>query len=294
MTDRYCVFGNPVEHSLSPRIHAAFALQTGEKISYEAIKVPHGGFAYSVSAFSSSGGRGANVTVPFKEVARALCTEMSEAAVAAGAVNTLSFIPPGTIRGDNTDGIGLVRDLTQNLKCDLSGLRILLIGAGGAARGAILPLLQQKPARLHIANRTAPKALFLREEFAALAPEPAALTAGPLRGLGQKTGNFDIVINATSAELNDEALELPEGIYAPESLAYDMIYGAEETAFLVQARAQGAARCCDGLGMLVEQAGEAFTIWRGVRPDTAPVLALLKTEIDLLRRRRAAASRRTP
>jgi len=294
MTDRYAVFGNPVEHSLSPRIHSAFALQTGENLSYEAIRVPHGGFAYSVSSFSASGGRGANVTVPFKEAACSLCSEMSEAAVVAGAVNTLSFIPPGIVRGDNTDGIGLIRDLTKNLKCLLTGQRVLLLGAGGAARGVILPLLEQRPARLHIANRTAPKGLFLREEFAAHTPNPAILTAGPLRELGRISGGFDIVINATSAELDGEALELPQGVFATEALAYDMSYGVEETAFLSQARTLGAARCCDGLGMLTEQAAESFLIWRGVRPDTAPVLTLLKTELDLMRRNRAAASRRTP
>ncbi len=295
MSDRYCVLGNPIEHSLSPRIHAAFALQTGENISYEAILAPlepRDGFAAAVSAFAAAGGRGANVTVPFKEQAYALCTETSERAAAAGAVNTLTFTAPGTIRGENTDGAGLVRDLTRNLQCALSGRRILLLGAGGAARGAILPLLECEPARLHLANRTAPKALALvlalRERFAV-----DGLTAGPLRELGNDREQFDIVINATAAGLSGEVPELPGGIFAADALAYDMIYGAEETSFLAYARGLGAARLCDGIGMLVEQAAEAFFIWRGVRPDTAPVLALLRTELELKRRNRAAVSRRT-
>lgn len=266
MTDRYAVFGNPVAHSKSPRIHALFAAQTGQDMQYEAILAPRDGFVASVQAFAAAGGRGANVTVPFKEEAFRLATELTPRAAAAGAVNTLSFAG-GAIRGDNTDGAGLVRDLTANLGCGLAGKRILLLGAGGAARGVLLPLLGEQPAELFICNRTAAKAGELAAAF--------RVAGGGFDALAGR--QFDVVINATAAGLADAALPLPDGVFAPGSagcLAYEMLYG-RETPFMAQARAAG-AKVADGLGMLVEQAAEAFLVWRGVRPETAPVLAALR------------------
>jgi shikimate dehydrogenase len=263
VTDRYAVFGNPIAHSKSPRIHALFAAQTRQDLSYEAILAPLDGFADAVRGFVAAGGKGANVTVPFKEEAFRLATELSPRAQAAGAVNTLSFA--GTaIRGDNTDGAGLVRDLTANLGCRLADARILLLGAGGASRGVILPLLEAKPAVLFVANRTAAKAEQLAAAF--------NIEGGGFEALAGRA--FDLVINATSAGLSDAALPLPAGVFAPGCLAYEMLYG-RETPFMAQARAAG-CQVADGLGMLVEQAAEAFFVWRGVRPDTAPVLAELR------------------
>ena len=269
MTDRYAVFGNPISHSQSPRIHALFAAQTGQDMSYEALLAPPDGFAAAVRDFMAAGGKGANVTVPFKEEAFRLATELTPRAQAAGAVNTLSF-DGDAIRGDNTDGAGLVRDLKANLGCDLAEKRLLLLGAGGAARGVILPLLEERPAALVVANRTEEKAFRLALEFAgkgAILPEGC--------GFAELAGRaFDLVINATSTGLSDVALPLPPRLYAPRALAYEMVYG-RETPFMKQARAEG-ARTADGLGMLVEQAAEAFLVWRGRRPVTGPVLAALK------------------
>ena len=267
MTDAYAVFGNPIAHSKSPRIHAEFARQTGQDMNYSARLAPLDGFAEAVQAFRAEGGRGANVTVPFKEQAFALVTRLSERARVAGAVNTLVFEPEG-LYGDNTDGAGLVRDLTANLGLDLAGRRILLMGAGGAARGVILPLLEQGPAQLFIANRTADKAVALAAAFGAGRPN--------LAGGGYETlaGGFDVVINATAASLAGDLPPLAETVFAPGALAYDMMYG-RDTPFLAFARARG-VRTADGLGMLVEQAAEAFLLWRGVRPDTGPVLRLLR------------------
>lgn len=271
MTDRYAVIGNPIAHSKSPQIHAIFAGLTFQDMRYEAILAPLDGFADAVRAFIAAGGRGMNVTVPFKLEACALADSRSPRAEAAKAVNTLVFSATG-IHGDNTDGAGLVADLTRNLGLALAGKRILLLGAGGAARGVLLPLLEQQPAALHLANRTTDKAHALRDEFAARAGA-CRLEAG---GFAELAGRqFDLVINATAASLADEAPPLPAGLYAPGSLAYDMVYG-RETPFLAAARAQGGARLADGLGMLVEQAAESFFLWRGVRPPTAPVLALLR------------------
>jgi shikimate dehydrogenase len=271
MTDRYAVFGNPVAHSKSPYIHALFARERGQAIAYEAILVPRDGFAAAVRTFAAAGGRGANVTLPFKEEAFALATTLSERARAAGAVNTLSF-GAGGIAGDNTDGAGLVRDLKSNLGCEPAGKRVLLLGAGGAARGAMLPLLDEAPAELFVANRTADKAERLAAEFASRggAVRPAG---GGFEALAGR--RFDLVVNATSAGLADAPLPLPAGLFAPDSVAYEMLYG-RETPFMAQARAGGAARVADGLGMLVEQAAEAFFVWRGVRPQTAPALAALR------------------
>ena len=275
MTDRYAVFGNPISHSKSPRIHALFAAQTGQAMSYEALLAPLDGFAAAVADFVQSGGKGANVTVPFKEEAFRLATALTPRAQAAGAVNTLSF-DGDAIRGDNTDGAGLVRDLAHNLGCDLAGKRILLLGAGGAARGVILPLLEAGPAALALANRTEEKAFRLALEFAAYRKGAAILPEG--YGFAQLAGReFDLVINATSAGLSDSALPLPPHLFAPHALAYEMVYG-RETPFMRLARAAGApgVRVADGLGMLVEQAAEAFVLWRGVRPETGPVLAALR------------------
>jgi shikimate dehydrogenase len=271
MTDRYAVIGHPIAHSKSPSIHAAFATQTGQDMSYEALLAPLDGFAATVAAFRAAGGRGLNITVPFKEEAWRLADTLSERARLAGAVNTFVIGSDG-IAGDNTDGAGLVRDL-EWLGCRLGGARVLLLGAGGAARGVVLPLLEAGVSRLFIANRTAGRACALQAHFAGRDAR-GALGAG---GWHEASGTpYDVVINATSASLSDEAPPLPAGLYAPDSLAYDMVYGRGLTAFLGQARVQGAARVADGLGMLVEQAAEAFALWRGVRPDTAPVRAQLR------------------
>lgn len=273
MPDIYCVFGNPIAHSRSPAIHAAFAASTGEDLTYAARLAPVDGFAAAVAAFVAEGGRGANVTVPFKEEAFRLCDELTPRAARAGAVNTLSFVA-GRILGDNTDGAGLVADIAGNLGFALSGRRILLLGAGGAARGVIEPLLAGVPAALSIANRSADKA----EALAAAFSDIAALDAGNFAKMAGKS--FDLVINATSASLSGDSLPLPPGIFAPGALAYDMMYGKGETPFLKLAREQGAARCADGLGMLVGQAAEAFAVWRGVRPATGPVLAMLRAALS--------------
>jgi shikimate dehydrogenase len=264
MTDRYAVFGHPIAHSKSPQIHAAFARQTGQDMTYEAILAPLDGFAESVAAFAAAGGRGANVTVPFKEEAYKLAHRLSPRAQRAGAVNTLLF--DDGILGDNTDGAGLVADLTRNLGCALAGKRILLVGAGGAARGVIEPLLDQSPAEFVIANRTVSRA----QELAGLFGRGVVAC-----GFDAVDAPFDLVINATAASLAGELPPLSPRIFTTGTLAYDMMYG-RDTPFLAFARAHGATTA-DGLGMLVEQAAEAFYLWRGVRPDTAPVIAHLRT-----------------
>ena len=269
MPDLYAVFGNPIAHSKSPAIHAGFARSTGQDLVYEARLAPVDGFPGAVAEFVAAGGRGANVTVPFKEEAFRLAKRLTDRAARAGAVNTLVF-DGADVLGDNTDGAGLVRDIVDNLGFPLAGRRILLLGAGGAARGVIAPLLAGAPASLTIANRTADKARSLAAAFADL----AAIDAGSFDDLAGKS--FDLVINATSASLAGAALPLPAGLFAPGSLAYDMMYGKGDTPFIAQARVQGAGRLADGLGMLVEQAAEAFRVWRGVLPETAGVLAGLR------------------
>lgn len=274
MSDIYAVFGNPVAHSKSPLIHAAFAAATGQDLTYEARLAPVDGFSRAVADFVAAGGKGANVTVPFKEEAFRLSGSLSERAARAGAVNTLVF-RDGAIFGDNTDGAGLVRDITHNLGFSLAGKRILLLGAGGAARGVIAPLLGERPAALRIANRSAGKATDLAAAFSNLAAaQGVAIDAGSFEATAGQA--FDVVINATSASLSGSGLPLPAAIFAPGSLAYDMMYGKGETPFLGQARAQGAAYLADGLGMLAEQAAEAFFVWRGLRPQTATLLAELR------------------
>lgn len=269
MTDRYAVIGNPIAHSKSPFIHTAFAQQTRQDLTYAALLAPQGGFAETVDAFRRQNGKGMNVTVPFKLDAHRYATELTERAQLAQAVNTLKF-EENRILGDNTDGAGLVQDITVNLNTPISGKRILLMGAGGAARGVILPVLQHRPAMLAIANRTPQKALDLQQQFAAY----SQIKAGAYMDFAGT--HFDIVINATAASLNDELPQLPEAVFARDALAYDMMYSTEPTRFLNYAARQGVRQLADGIGMLVEQAAESFYLWRGVRPDTQAVIAQLK------------------
>ena len=273
MTDRYAVVGNPIAHSKSPEIHAAFARQTGEDIVYEKLLAPLDGFRDTVEAFRAAGGHGVNVTVPFKLEAYDFADAVSQRAKDAEAANCLRFDAEG-VHADNTDGVGLIRDIVHNLGVELTGKRILLLGAGGAAQGVIAPLLEHEPGILTIANRTVEKALRLAETFR---HKPAAASS-VLSGLPfdeLKGHHFDIVINATSTSLQGEMPTLPDDAFAGGALAYDMMYGAVPTPFLAFAGARG-ARVADGLGMLVEQAAESFLLWRGVRPHTAPVIALLR------------------
>jgi shikimate dehydrogenase len=266
--DRYVVIGNPVAHSLSPRIHARFAAATGEAMAYDRLLVEPGEFMRATAAFFGAGGRGANVTLPFKIDAFAFAQQRSPRAEEAGAVNTLA-LREGRVFGDNTDGAGLLRDLVANLGVVLADRRVLILGAGGAARGVIAPLLQQAPAVLVVANRTRERAVELARRFAHAGPIEAA-------GLDEVEGNFDLVINATSGATRGESLPLAVARWlAPDALAYDMAYGQAAHPFLGQAGAAG-ARTSDGLGMLVEQAAESFYLWRGKRPDTAGVIAELR------------------
>lgn len=267
---RYAVLGNPVAHSKSPLIHARFAQQLGHTIEYTAIQVDPGGFAQAVAQFRANGGQGLNITVPFKLEARQLAGRLSARAKLAGAVNTLRFEADGTLYGDNTDGVGLVHDITVNLGFALAGKTILLLGAGGAARGVLGPLLEQKPASLTIANRTVSKAKELAELY---------LAQGEVEGVSFEAlagRRFDCVINATAASLQDEVPSLPDDVFNRGALAYDLMYSDAPTAFLRWADSHGGGKLADGLGMLVEQAAESFFIWRGVRPDTAPVIAALR------------------
>jgi shikimate dehydrogenase len=266
MSDRYAVIGNPVAHSKSPWIHAQFARACGHDIEYTRIEPPLDAFSAAVDAFRAAGGRGANVTVPFKQEAFLYCASVSERAREAQAVNTLAF-DRGEPWGDNTDGVGLLRDLEANLRFELRGRRVLVMGAGGAAQGVVPSLRSAGPARLVVANRTAAKARALAARF-------EGTTGCGYDGLAGAT--FDLVVNATSAGLVGELPPLPSAreLFAPGALAYEMVYG-RETPFLSYARA-AEVRTSDGAGMLVEQAAESFLIWRGVRPDTRPVLAALR------------------
>ncbi len=271
MTDKYAVIGNPVAHSRSPEIHAAFARQSGDDIDYVRLLAPLDGFRDCVERFRSARGKGANVTLPFKLEACRLATRLSDRAEQAKAANTLSFADDA-ICADNTDGVGLTRDIEQNLGCAIARRRVLLMGAGGAARGVLQPLLARQPQRIVIANRTRERAASLAQQFARYANLEAA-EYSRLAGM-----EFDIVINATSASVSGDVPPLPESVFAPGSLAYDMMYGPAAMPFLRFARAGGAARIADGLGMLVEQAAESFFIWRGKRPETAPVIAALRNQ----------------
>lgn len=270
MTDRYAVIGNPIEHSQSPRIHQAFAEQTGEALNYDRLLGDLDRFEEEVRQFFADGGRGLNVTVPFKERAWAMVDERTRRAEAAGAVNTLIALENGRLHGDNTDGAGLVRDLAVNHGYLLSGSRILLLGAGGASRGVLRPLLEGGPERLVVANRTADKARRLADSLQAEGPVSGC-------GLDELEGErFDLIINGTAAGLKGELPVLPEHLLAPGGWTYDMMYGSEPTAFVRWGQRHRAGKALDGLGMLVEQAAESFLLWRGVRPDTAPVIASLR------------------
>ncbi len=275
--DHYAVIGNPIEHSRSPWIHARFAEQTGEAVRYGRVLGTIGAFEQDVRAFIAGGGRGMNVTVPFKLDAHAIADSLTLRAASAGAVNTLVF-DGNHIQGDNTDGVGLVRDIEQNLRVSLRGARILLLGAGGAARGVMLPLFDTHPAALTIVNRTAAKAQRLAEHFA------DAAHAAKLRFSGGaadcvEAGPYDVIINATASSLDATLPECDESSFGRDTLAYDMMYAAQPTIFMRHAERLG-ARTSDGLGMLVEQAAEAFFVWRGVRPNGGPVLAELRRELS--------------
>jgi shikimate dehydrogenase len=270
MTDHYAVMGNPVAHSKSPRIHTLFARQTAQDIEYGAILVEPGGFAQAVAVFLARGGKGLNVTVPFKQQAWALARTRTARAERAGAVNTLVLETSGAHFGDTTDGVGLVRDLSANHGCPLAGRRLLLVGAGGAAQGVIEALLDEQPALLVVANRTAGKAVELARRFCSL---------GRIEGCGLQDPagqGFDVIINATAASLGGAVPALPDDVVTPSTWCYDMMYGDAPTAFVRWGRVRGAAQSLDGLGMLVEQAAESFKLWRGVRPETAPVIAALR------------------
>lgn len=270
--DTYVVIGHPIKHSQSPSIHQQFAKQTGQQLDYQRLLAPLDGFAESFRHFAEQGGRGCNITVPFKTEALELADELTERAQLAGAVNTLHRLPDGHWLGDNTDGAGLVMDL-KRLDFSLAGANILLVGAGGAARGAIAPLLAELPAKLVVTNRTPARADQLAQHFAHLGP----ISSCPLDEL---TEPFDIIINSTSASLQGEMPALNEQVCHSTTRVYDMMYGAQETAFLRWARELGLAECYDGLGMLVGQAAESFYLWRQVRPDMQPVLSALRATLQ--------------
>lgn len=270
--DRYAVMGNPIQHSKSPLIHRLFAEFSDQNLSYDAMLVEIEGFSAAVSKFHQSGGKGLNVTVPFKEQAWQLATQRTERAELAGAINTLSF-KNGEIAGDNTDGVGLVRDILENHQGNIKNKRILIVGAGGAVRGILAPILVEQPAELVLVNRTVAKAQGLAEHFKA---------HGDIQPCGFEALDdqpFDLVINGSSASLSGQLPPLPTSCIGSHTWCYDMMYGAKKTPFNSWAEAQGAAKVMDGLGMLVEQAAEAFLIWRGVRPETAPVIKTLRESL---------------
>jgi shikimate dehydrogenase len=268
--DKYAVIGFPVAHSWSPFIHGLFARQTGQSITYSRLEVPPESLNDRVVEFFAADGKGLNVTLPHKQAACLIARERTQRAEMAGAVNTLALRADGVF-GDNTDGAGLVADLTRNLAFDLRGTRVLLLGAGGAARGVLGPLLEADPEYVEIANRNAERATELAHEFS---------TLGSLHGCGFDAitvATFDLVLNATSASLQDTIPPIPPGVIGPTTLCYDMAYGKGDTAFTRWSKSAGAGRAETGWGMLVEQAAESFQLWRGVKPDTAPVIAAVKT-----------------
>jgi shikimate dehydrogenase len=267
MTDRYALFGNPVRHSKSPVIYRTFAQQTGEDLAYDAIEAPIDGFEAALEQFRLEGGKGGNVTAPFKLEAFDVASEVLERARISGAVNVIR-IEGHRVVADDVDGTGLVRDITVNLSFELAGRRVLVLGAGGAARGATLPLLQQKPALLVLVNRSVAKAKSIVDSF-----DARELAAGSYEDLHSM--RFDVVINATSASLRGELPPVPATVFGPETLAYDLAYAKGLSPFLRLARDAGAMRLADGLGMLVEQAAECFAWWRGVRPDTSDLIERL-------------------
>lgn len=276
--DKYLVVGNPIEHSKSPIIHTEFARQTEQAMSYDKCLVALDGFKEALQKFRESGIKGLNVTVPFKEEAFNAATKLSARAKFAGAVNTLTFGPEGELTGDNTDGVGLVTDITVNHQGDLEGKRILVIGAGGAVRGVLGPLIDAAPEEIVIANRTVAKAEHLAELFSEYESQNPSIPKAKISATGFDAllhQDFDWVINGTAASLSGETPPIPAQCVGPKTYCYDMMYSKEATAFNAWAEQQGAAACYDGLGMLVEQAAEAFFIWRGVRPNTRPVLDML-------------------
>lgn len=273
--DRYAVFGFPIAHSKSPRIHTLFAAQTGQSLEYAALEVAAEQFSARAREFFAGGGKGLNCTVPLKELAWRFADIRSERAERAKAVNTLALRPDGSVFGDNTDGAGLLRDLTINLGLDIAGKSVLILGAGGAARGILQPLLRAGPDHLMIANRTAAKAEALAAEFADLGKVEAS-------GFDALAGRaFDLILNATAASLTGELPPLPNGILARNGSCYDLAYAQGPTPFVRWGHDAGAVICMDGLGMLVEQAAEAFRIWRGIYPDTASVITLINRERGL-------------
>ncbi len=270
--DRYAVLGQPIQHSKSPRIHQLFAAQTGQLLTYEAREVSAEQFITMVTAFFMEEGRGLNCTVPLKELAWRYADENTERANLSKAVNTLTLREDGAIVGDNTDGCGLVADLMVNHGIKLAGSRILILGAGGASRGIIAPLFEQAPQSLVIANRTIDKAVNLATEFG----DKGNVTGCGFAALAHQ--HYDLILNATSASLSDQLPPLPDGLIAEQGICYDLAYGNQPTPFVRWGLAHGAVKSLDGLGMLVEQAAEAFFIWRGVRPDTQAVIELLNAE----------------
>lgn len=267
--DRYAVFGNPVAHSKSPQIHRLFAEQTGQQLQYERQQVEVGEFADAVAAFFAAGGRGLNITLPFKLEALQVADVLTDRARVAGAVNTLA-LQQGRLLGDNTDGAGLVNDIRDVLGWHIRGRRLLILGSGGAVRGVLQPLLAQRPAELVIANRTLDRAKQLAVEFRGQGPVDAC-------SFGDLTGRqFDLVINGTSASLTGDLPPLPDNLLADGACCYDMMYADRATVFMRWASQHGASRCADGLGMLVGQAAESFYLWRGVRPRVQPVLNALR------------------
>jgi shikimate dehydrogenase len=272
--DKYAVFGNPIKHSKSPLIHGIFAEQCAQHMQYRAVRVELDGFALAAQRFFDSGGAGLNITVPFKQDAFKFAHRLSDRAMRAGAVNTLSRAQDGAIEGDNTDGIGLVRDMIANLGWAVQGLRVLVLGAGGAARGVLEPLLRERPRELLVVNRTAAKAGQLATEFSDI----AELQGGAYDLIAER--QFDLIINATSAGLTGEMPELPSSLLTERSCCYDMVYGAQPTPFVRWSAHHAAWAVVDGLGMLVEQAAQSFYIWRGVRPETRPVINQLREAME--------------
>lgn len=264
---RYGVVGHPVDHSRSPAIHRLFARQTGLEISYELIDAPPDSLETAIRGFAAAGGKGLNITVPHKEAALELCDSVGEAAKIAGAANTLSIDDSGNIRGDNTDGIGLIRDLKQNRRLEIAGARVLVLGAGGAARGILGPLIAEGPVELRLANRTRERAEGLAAQWGAVVP----CTFDELAN----EAPFDLVFNATSAGLKGEAPPFPTNVVGSNSTAYDLVYSLKPTPFVTWAKAAGARRGVQGWGMLVEQAAESFNIWHGIRPNTRAILTQL-------------------
>ncbi len=268
---KYAVFGNPIKHSKSPLIHAAFARQFDLQLQYRAVRVEIDGFAQAARSFFDGGGAGLNVTVPFKQEAFELADTLSDRALRAGAANTLTPLPTGGIAGDNTDGIGLVSDMVINLGWAVRGLRVLVLGSGGAVRGILEPLMRERPKELLIVNRTADRAAQLASEFADLGP----IEGGAYSLIGSR--QFDLVINGTSAGLSGEMPELPASLLTDHSCCYDMVYGAEPTVFMRWAAHHAAWAVSDGLGMLVEQAAQSFYLWNKAKPETGPVISQLRS-----------------